>query len=219
MTDIKEAVFLSTFPTVLKQDKNMYALGRLISEELHITANEMEKNIIYARIETLPETWLDMLAYDLHVDWYGYDYPIEIKRELLKNCVKVHKKLGTKYAVQTVLQDVYKTARIEEWFEYGGKPYTFRVSADVGNNGMTVDTSYEIERKMQFYKNLRSHCSGIFYSLSTEKAVASMGVAFKIHTSLKIKPLLDEKIKAAGGNIAGVCLQARDSMKIKSLIK
>ena len=78
MNNLKEVDFLSRFPPVLAQDEKMLALGRLIAEELHITANEIEKNIIYANIDNLSETWLDVLAYDLHVDWYDYDYPYRI---------------------------------------------------------------------------------------------------------------------------------------------
>ena len=73
MDNIKDADFLTTFPPALKNDKSMLALGWLVAEELHITANETKKNIIYANIDNLSETWLDVLAYDLHVDWYDYD--------------------------------------------------------------------------------------------------------------------------------------------------
>ena len=46
----------------MKKYKSMLALGQLIAEELHITAHETKKNIIYANIEELSETWLDVLA-------------------------------------------------------------------------------------------------------------------------------------------------------------
>ena len=35
----------------------------------------------------------------MHVDWYDYSYPIEAKRNILRDSVKVHKKMGTKYAI------------------------------------------------------------------------------------------------------------------------
>ena len=191
MNDIQNTDFITTFPPALKQDKQMLALGQLVAEELHITARESDKNIIYTYIDGLGENWLDSLAYDLHVDWYDYDYPIETKRKLLKNSVRVHQKLGTKYAVQSVLQDVYRTAKVEEWFEYGGRPYTFRIKIDIGNVGLSESTDSEIVNKMQFYKNLRSHCDGIYYSLSVEKADVKTAAMHGLGIKIKVKPLLD----------------------------
>ena len=198
MSNIKDADFMAQFPPALKKDRSMLALGQLIADELHITANETRKNIIYANMGELPETWLDVLAYDLHVDWYDYDYPVEIKKKILKNSIKVHKKLGTKYAVETVLQDVYRTAKVVEWFEYGGEPYRFKITDNIENEGLSEATNREIEYKMQFYKNLRSHCDGIFYSLSIERATVKAAALHEVGTKLKVKPLLQEGIRAAG---------------------
>ncbi len=161
MTDLKEADFFSTFPAALRQDEKMYALGKLISEELHITANEAEKNIIYAKTDSLPETLLDILAYDLHIDWYDYNCPKDIKKELIKSGIKVHQKLGTKCAVQTVLQDIYKTSKIEEWFEYNGRPFYFRpvIGIEAGQEEVNIFLKY-----LKLVKNARSWLDAIVYS-------------------------------------------------------
>lgn len=218
MNNLKDVDFMSRFPPALAQDEKMVVLGRLIAEELHITASKIEKNIIYANIDNLSETWLDTLAYDLHVDWYDYDYPIEIKRKIIKNSVKVHQKLGTKFAVETVLKDVYRTAVVKEWFEHGGKPYTFIITVDIGSEGLSEDTSREIENKMQFYKNLRSHCGGIFYKLSIDKAIVQTVALHEVGTKLKVKPLLYKSIKAAGQNDIRAATLIGGKIRIKPLL-
>lgn len=218
MNRIKDADFLTTFPPALKQDEKMLALGQLVAEELHITAEETKKNIIYANIENLSETWLDVLAYDLHVDWYDYDYPVDTKRRILKNSVRVHQKLGTKFAVETVLKDVYRTAEVKEWFEYGGNPHTFIITVDIGSEGLSEDTSRETESKMQFYKNLRSHCDGIFYKLSIEKATVQAVALQGVGTKLKVKPYLQNSIKAAGQNDIRAATYIGGIIKIKPLL-
>ena len=65
MNSLKDADFYATFPPALKKDEKMVALGRLIADELHQTVEQTKKNIIYANINELSETWLDVLAYDL----------------------------------------------------------------------------------------------------------------------------------------------------------
>lgn len=165
MNKIKNADFLTTFPPALKQDETMLALGRLIAEELHITAEETEKNIIYANIDTLSETWLDILAYDLHVDWYNYDYPIEAKRAIIKDSVRVHQKLGTKAAVEMALGGIHPQSEIEEWFNYGGKPYRFRIVLDTTHSRVEADYE-EIVKTVDIYKRLTAHLDGLYYQCS-----------------------------------------------------
>ena len=162
MNKIKDADFLTTFPPALRQDESMLALGRLIAEELHITAGETKKNIIYANIEELSETWLDVLAYDLHVDWYDYDYPIEAKRAIIRDSVRVHQKLGTKAAVEMALGGIHPQSEIEEWFDYDGKPFHFRIVLDTTKSRVAADYD-EIVRTVDIYKRLTAHLDGLYY--------------------------------------------------------
>ena len=97
--DFYSADFTNSLPPALKNDPDMMALAQTISAQLRATAAEIRKNIIYARIDELDEATLDVLAYDLHVDWYDYSYPIEVKRRTIRDSIQVHRRLGTKYAV------------------------------------------------------------------------------------------------------------------------
>ncbi len=196
MNDFKESDYMVRFPPVLQQDESMLALGRLIAEELHITTQQTSKNIIYANIDNLPEYWLDILAYDMHVDWYDYDYPIETKRKVLKNSVRVHQKLGTKYAVETAIQSVYQSAKVEEWFEYDGEPYYFRLHIDIGNMGLSENETERTIKMMKYYKNLRSHCEKVCYSLSANRANTMVFANAKVGEIIKVNALLADNVKA-----------------------
>ena len=136
--DLYSVDFTRSLPPTLKDDPEINALGRAIAGQLQITAQQIRRNIIYARIDELDEQTLDILAYDLHVDWYDHSYPIEVKRQTIKDSVKIHRRLGTKYAVETALGAVFPGTRVEEWFEYGGDPYTFRVIINATENGVTA---------------------------------------------------------------------------------
>lgn len=180
---IKDSDFLQTFPPALKQDEKMLALGKLIAEELHVTANEAEQNIIYTNIDTLSETWLDVLAYDLHVDWYNYDYPIEAKRAILKDSVKVHQKLGTKKAVEMALGGIHPQSEIEEWFNYGGQPYRFRIVLDTTNSRVGADYD-EIVKTVDIYKRLTAHLDGLYYQCSMSIAIVPTTEYFLFNTPM-----------------------------------
>lgn len=162
MNNLKDADFYATFPPALKKDEKMVALGRLIADELHQTVEQTKKNIIYANINELSESWLDVLAYDLHVDWYDYDYPIEAKRAIIRDSVRVHQKLGTKAAVEMALGGLHPKSEIEEWFDYGGKPYRFRIVLDTTESRVAADYD-EIIKTVDIYKRLTAHLDGLYY--------------------------------------------------------
>lgn len=228
MNKIQDADFMIQFPPALKKDKSMLALGEIIAEELHITARETRKNIIYANIEELSETWLDVLAYDLHVDWYDHDYPIEIKRAIIKDSIKIHQKLGTKYAVETALRNVYKGAGISEWFEYGGRPYYFKININIGSSGFPKGAYQDILGKVWFYKNLRSHCDGIYISLKGGDSVVRIMAGSGSGAVLKVKAKTADQIKAvetlhiitnaAAGADLKVKPQTTDNVKTKKIL-
>lgn len=196
--DMFSVNFADYLPDALKRDPKMKTFAAAITEQMLTASANINKVLIYSRIDELPEELIDILAYDMHVDWYDYSYPISVKREILKSSVKVHKKMGTKYAVETAMQAIYKGITVKEWFEYNGAPYTFRIIVDIGNTGLSENTSRQIEEKMKFYKNLRSHCDGIIYKLSSEKAVVKVSAYSAMGSVLRVKAYVKEKVEVAG---------------------
>ena len=160
--DIYSVDFTRSLPPPLKNDPEMNALGRVIAEQLQITARQIRQNIIYARIDELDEQTLDILAYDLHVDWYDYTHPIAAKRAVIKDSVRVHKRLGTLYAVKTALGSVYPESEIEEWFDYGGEHHRFRVVLDVTHSRAPADY-VSIKKAVHFYKRLSAQMENMIY--------------------------------------------------------
>jgi phage tail P2-like protein len=154
--DITRDNLLRTLPDVLKNDKKMYALATVIADLLSGQVDEIRKLKIYSQIDNLPEPLLDILAYDFKVDWYGYDYDIDVKRAQLKDSFNVHRHLGTRGAVERALSDIYPGTEVEEWFDYGGDPYHFRVLLDVTDQRVSISHD-EIIRAIEMFKSRRSH--------------------------------------------------------------
>lgn len=196
---IYDSDFVKYLPQPLTHDPKMIALAHIVEKELLEVSRLAKTVLVYQGIDELPEELLDILAYDLHVDWYDYTYTLDTKRNVLKSSMGIHKKMGTKYAVEKALSAVYKTAAVAEWFDYGGKPYHFKVTVDIGNMGLSAETTRQIEEKMWFYKNLRSYCDGIFYAISIKRAEVRSAGVHKLGARLKVKPLLSMGIEAETG--------------------
>lgn len=151
-----------TFPPALRDDPKMMALAQAVAAQLSKTNREIPRNIIYAKIDDLEEDVLDVLAYDLHVDWYDYTHPLAAKRAVIKDSVRVHKRLGTLYAVRTALGSVYPESEIEEWFDYNGRPHTFRVVLDVTHARAPAEYS-SIKKAIDSYKRLSAQMESMIY--------------------------------------------------------
>jgi phage tail P2-like protein len=124
---------LAQLPPVLAEDGRMHALAVAITEALVVRLDEIELEKIYTRIDELPEDLLDILAVDFAVDWWDKSWPLERKRQSLKDSWRIHRILGTPEAMNLAVQAAFGAGRVEEWFDYSGKPHHFRVS------GLTPD--------------------------------------------------------------------------------
>ncbi len=214
--DIYTVDFAEYLPDVLKHDPKMKAFAAAITEQMLTVSSNIDNVLIYSRIDELPEELVDILAYDMHVDWYDYSFPLDIKRGILKSSVKVHKRMGTKYAVETALNEIHTGVKIEEWFQYEGLPYRFRIIVDIGSAGITEDICTKIEYYVKFYKNLRSHCDSIHYNLNVVKAKVSTKVYAKMGTILKVKPYLEKQLEVMADVKVLQGLAVGETVKIKA---
>lgn len=161
------SALISTFPYALTRDTTKEKLAEAVAGELAATIEKSEYAKIFPQIDTLPEEVLDILAYDLKIDWYEVDAPVENKRQAVKECMLVHKFKGTKYAVETALHSVYKSAEVKEWFEYDGEPYHFKVKV-YGSSHSDLNVLYS---KLQYAKNLRSVLDTVDFELVPDKSI------------------------------------------------
>lgn len=160
---------VATLPVALQKDPSVVALAEAIAELLARRPDEIERLRIYPAIDQLDGQLLDILAYDFKVDWWDADYSVEEKRQTLKDSWRVHKLLGTKAAVETAMSAVYPETKVEEWFEYGGEPYGFRILLDLTGTEWTEERPRRILERSEYYKSLRSHLDGLEYTRRAEK--------------------------------------------------
>lgn len=111
--------------------------------------------LIYPAIDSLNEQLIDYLAVQMHVDEYDDTENLDVKRQQVKQSFLLHRLKGTKYAVQKAVSTVYQSAKVEEWPEYSGEPYHFRVTGITAPMNETK-TINKLARLINAYKNTRS---------------------------------------------------------------
>ncbi len=105
-----------------------------------------EKTKIYKNLEILDEAVLDLLAMENKVQYYSNDLPRELKAQLIRKSIAWHEKAGTVSAMQELVNAVFGSGKVFDWYEYGGAPFKFKVNADIS---FTPDT-------LEFFKQLLS---------------------------------------------------------------
>ena len=82
-------------------------------------------------IDETPEEFLPFLAWERSVDQWDPAWPIEVKREVVRSAYEVHRYKGTAWGVERAIEATGFGAKVEEWFEYDGDPYKFRLTINL----------------------------------------------------------------------------------------
>ena len=163
MNKLEQASYTEIFPENLKKYKNLTAFSKNIEKAFKTyIVNKIQNLALFYNLEIQEDKVLDEIAWFFNIDKYRIDLDREIKIKLIKSAYWVHSKKGTKAAVISQLKNLNYEIKIEEWFEYGGRPFTFRLIT--GNESKDKNWLKNVLSLIEEYKNVRSILEA-FYSL------------------------------------------------------
>jgi len=132
--------------------------------------------------DSVNESALIHLAEQFHITgnegWINCQ-TVEEKRNLIKNSLNLHRFKGTKYALIRVLDILGLNGKVEEWFEYEGNPYYFKVSLTSFNFSSDNTLLNNLIDLINEYKNVRSHLESIELNIASktqEKVKVALGL-------------------------------------------
>lgn len=160
MNKLDSITMRDLLPPNFKHDPDAIAASAAVAPDYHRLYALAGQAVVLANIGNLAEEWLDLLAADMHVDYYDITLPIEKKQELVRQSIPMHRKKGTPWAVEELIRIVFGEGHVEEWFEYGGEPYYFRVYST--NKLATPEDARKFRVALESVKNLRSALEGIY---------------------------------------------------------
>ncbi|MNO15529.1 Phage tail protein [compost metagenome] len=159
MIDIQTIKLLDILPANLRNDPALQAAALAIQNELQVTIEATYKLSIWDRLDRLSSNEVDELAWQLHVDFYNVELPIEQRRGLVKNAIRFHRRKGTPAAVEELVATIFGSGKVEEWFEYGGEPGYFKVTTE--DPTATNERAQEFLAAINSVKNVRSWLESI----------------------------------------------------------
>jgi phage tail P2-like protein len=181
---------LEIAPSSITNDPQVQSASEAIDDELLAIYECMAAVpggiLFWPFTDQLEPPMLDVIAWEMHVDvWAGWDGDLNTaqKRDLINKSIDWHQHLGTKYAVEQMLQTVFKTGYVSEWYEYGGNPYRFRVTIQE-----PIGTPERFQRVMDgilAVKNVRSWMEDEGFVVPEQISTAQMFVAVIIGQRIK----------------------------------
>lgn len=167
--------FLRLLPAFMRDDLAVKGLASAMDAIIPSLESSVARLATWDKIDELPEAELDALAWELNILWYDKSANIETKRDLILNSDKVYRHLGTKWAVENVIQSYFGDGYVREWNEYDGTPGHFRVySANPTLNNENLNSFMNILGKV---KRHSAKLDSIVITLSgSMKLAGGMGV-------------------------------------------
>jgi phage tail P2-like protein len=182
----------SLLPSSIGNDALMRDMARAMQPALNAAQQVVEVPALYARIDTMPEAELRLLAWEnrmLGAEW-TLAQTLEDKRSLVKNAYQLNRMRGTRWAVERVFDLLRLHAVILEWWEElpRAAPFTFRIAVlDVGGRGILASELALVDELIEAYKPLTRHNTGINLQ-STTTGTYYVGGCVSFTTRLQVEP-------------------------------
>lgn len=114
-------------PKFLYDDMNGRAMAKALEAGLNAFIRTVQQGIdTWGNADAMPEWRLDELAYEYNIP-YDYRADIEVKRDWIRNVQALSRLYGTPAGIREYMKGYFSDAKLEEWFEYGGDPFHFRM--------------------------------------------------------------------------------------------
>ena len=162
----------NSLPSSIADDKTVQDICDSIQPQFDEVFADRMLLLLLPNLDNLSEALVDELAWQYHVDFYRDNYPIETKRKLVRTAIERHRRKGTPAAVEEVVSTVYQNVKVEEWWEWDGDPYYFRVLLRAEEPAPPLNLS-EVIKLIDEYKSKRSWLEGIYYHIPHDLVIGT----------------------------------------------
>ena len=151
------------------------AIGRQITP---IDADAVRRAKGGLRFTEAPIALLPWLAWEESVDAWNPDWTPDQKRAVIAASWEAHRLKGTPAAMAEALGGLGYELRFEEWFQYGGLPYRFRIEINIPATQTLTDDEFDaVINTAIVAKNVRSFLESVTWVRGALEGPVYVGVA------------------------------------------
>ncbi len=168
MTDLKNILLTDILPDIFDDPAELKAYAAAERKMRKLIYTYAGNTMIYSCLGNLPDAILDLLAAEISTPHYDSTFSPKIKAELLRNTLPWKMMAGTLWAVQGMVETVFKTGTVTPWYEYGGAPYFFKIST---GTEVSPERLEEIRKIIDRVKNTEDTLESIVFLVGLEQRV------------------------------------------------
>lgn len=174
MISLNGSRFTDILPENLAGQVEVQALAYAVGRQVEKLCAYADGTRIYAALATMPEKTLDYMAVELRTPAYNENFSLGVKRALIESTLTFYLRMGTPTACNKIIETIFGTGYIEEWYSYGGEPHHFR--AYVGQDGGPINPGDldEFRRVLGSVKRLSSWLDDVITIASFEPATLTL---------------------------------------------
>ena len=172
-------------PEWMRSDEANAALASVIDKLISKIGKRVKIPRVWDMMEQMTDDELDEIAWEMGIDWYNSGWSRKQKIDVIKTYAPIMERQGTAWAVEELVTAVFGIGEISEWYEYGGKPYFFKIRTSAL---MTKDGMKDFLLKVKTVKNERSHIESIeILRITEQNAIIGLG-CYSIYRPAAIMP-------------------------------
>ena len=215
MINLKDVTALDILPDFLCEDDKIKATSYAMNQTVEMILNWIDRTSGYALVDELPEEIVDLLALEFRAQYYDTAANVEEKRGAVKKALLWYRKAGTKSAVQELCKFIFGESTVLEWFDYSGRPYTFKI--EILEENRLIDTLgiNNFIKAVKNVKNTRSLLEAIIFHRKADVTVHAGAAA----TSRTRQVIVDFFTKESEEEIKNrVAEQANEAFKRQNIV-
>ena len=150
---LKDALMTEGVPRIVAKGPEAQAFAFVVNQQIHKLLQFADGVAVVIRIDSIEEWKLNALAYNLRVAHYREDYPLDVRRDMVKKALLFRCLAGTVYVTAELAKQILgNDTKLYEWWEYEDDPGYFMLQ--VFDWALPDEAIEEFVRVMDCYKRL-----------------------------------------------------------------
>ena len=158
----KEATYMSLPPNLQKDET--YAMGAAIDKQMRKLLKLTAMVQVWSDIDNVDPKYYGLLAACIKAPYYDSSFDDKTKLAIIKGTLGIYRLAGSKAAITQLIANIFGSGTFEPWYEYGGKPYHFRITTSAE---LTPDVLSKFAEILEKVKRARS----VLDAVSTDQPV------------------------------------------------
>lgn len=140
-------LFFSMPPNMQTDDEAAFCYA--VENQMKKLVNLAMRLDVWSDLEHVKPQHYDYIAACLRSLYYRSDMPDDQKLAIIKNTMLTYRYAGSVKGIEELLGNLFSTAEFVPWYEYGGRPYHFKINVSGNPDAETKRALEQILRKVK----------------------------------------------------------------------